>query len=325
MDAAAPLWPPPLIAEQSADPRAQERDLRNALADGDNPVEAGLHLAALLSQEERYDEALAAIDATSARGGDELLRLTRASLLRDLGRRHEAAAELRGLAAERGPSAMHPGTRFQWAELEWMSGNAAAATAVLSELMRTEAADPWCIEHRPQIDAMSLALARGEQAVLQGRDLLAELRRHGSLARRGQILDQLPANLPADPELAAGLLERAVVIACGDDSPIIRARGVRMARPATDDRVEFYTTALADEDPLVRRVAATSVAECMGRDAVPLLLDRLEVEEDTGTFAALHEVLATIVPGGPESPASGCVSAEARHALTEAWRAHCSL
>jgi Flp pilus assembly protein TadD len=122
--------------------------LRQELATAEDPTASALELAGFLAAEERHEEALAVVQQAETRSPDPRLRVARAGLQRDLGRRHLALAELETLVRERGAKALHPGLLYEVAELNWLEGNGAQALANLREIDQVHGDDPWCLDHR---------------------------------------------------------------------------------------------------------------------------------------------------------------------------------
>ena len=316
--------PPAGTPVRASEDAQRERMLREALASDVEPSEAALDLAALLCSLERHPEALAVLDAALPRSKSPLLRVARASVLRDLGRRDQAAAELRNLAAAHGTAELHPGLIFEWAELEWIAGNPEGAKAALLELAKVHPKDPWCTENRATIEDLSRAIESRQPPSLAPRDLLGELRGAQSVAQRIRVLEILTTIANKDDPDGRTVRTQAVAIACGDESPAIRARGVQLAAPGAEGREAFFTKALADEAAIVRRIAAERAAVVMGDAACPLLVARMASEDDAAVFLQLHESLAGLVAGAPQLPAEGLEQPEARLLLAAEWRKRCS-
>lgn len=302
----------------------RERQLRQELATADDPVPAALELADLLGALERHREALAVVETALTRGEVPALQVCRAGLLRDLGRRGEAAAALQALLRAHGPAAMHPGLLFELAELHWLVGDHDGAEATLRDLRQAHGDDPWCTSNAAALDGLGEELATASAPPrVRVRDLLGSLRGGATVADRVRLLGELVAMADRETDARREYLRgRALAIACGDDSPAVRARAVQLMQPHPDDAESFCREALADPAPLVRRCAAERAAECLRGDAVPLLLAALEREDDADAFAAMHAQLRQLCEAGPElqDAADPAARAEVRHA----WRQRCN-
>lgn len=307
------------------DGRREEADLRHQLATAADPTDAALDLAALLLDAERPAEALHALDTALARQPSPLLRLARAGVLRDLGQRHLAVAALAGLVREFGAAALNPGVLFELAELQWLEGAGDDAAATLATLRQVHAGDAWCLEHHAEIDGLAAEIVHhdGPQR-LRLRDLLGNLRGAPLATIRLATLERLLAIAEAEPELTGDLADRVLAIAAGDRSPAVRAAAVRRAAPAPAAALEFCQVALDDGDALVRRFAAARAAEVLGDAATPLLLARLEQEQDPAAFAALDGALASVCGLAPGLAADGTNTGPQRQAVVALWRRRCA-
>src|SRR5262245_33444249 len=92
------LVEPPSPSPSGETTNASEAELRARLARDDDPTEAAIELARLLDREGRQAEALLAIDTALQRAAGPMLQIARAGVLRDLGRRSEALAQLTAVA-----------------------------------------------------------------------------------------------------------------------------------------------------------------------------------------------------------------------------------
>jgi len=305
----------------AAEPGAFERSLRQELATAEDPTASALELAGLLAAKERHDEALAVVQQAETRSQDPSLRVARAGLQRDLGRRHLALAELEALVRERGARALHPGLLFEVAELNWLEGNGGQALANLRDIGQLHGDDPWCLEHQPQLRELAAEIQRGRGPQrVRVVDLLGNLRGAPNASTRIAVLEQLSRTASGDEDATAELLARAVEIASADAAPVVRARAVQLARPSAETAAEVCETALADEATIVRQFAAVRAVELLGPASAYLLLDCLAKEQDPATFAALHEALKRLGKKAPQLPVGGGETAEGRQKIVAAWR-----
>lgn len=303
------------------EPPAFERSLRQELATAEDPTASALELAAFLASEERHDEALAVVQQAGTRSQEPGLRVARAGLLRDLGRRHLALAELEALVREHGARALNPGLLFEVAELNWLEGNGAQALANLREIDQIHGDDPWCIDHRWQLSELAAEIQRGRGPQrVRNRDLLGNLRGAPDASKRIAALEQLTRTAAAGEGATAAVRARAVAIASGDAAPVVRARAVQLHQPSAETAAEFCETALADEATIVRQFAAPRAVELLGPASAFLLLDCLAKEQDPATFATLHEALKKLGRTAPQLPVGGGETAEGRQAIVAAWR-----
>lgn len=304
-----------------ADLRAHERRLREALL-GPDPVGAALDLAALLADLERHREARHVLLRARADQPNPALAVAIAGIQRDLGQRHLAVAELRTLRDTNGAVAMHPGLLFELAELEWLEGEGGAATKTLLELRRIHATDDWTRGNTARLDGLINEINshdRPQRVAL--RDLLGNLRGADSPTVRLRTLEQLVA-MTRQPDAAPGLqaLERRVLaVGVGDASSAVRARAIQLGPVGSTDRKVFCSMALADRDPLVRRVAAERAAELLGSAAGPLLTAQLAGERDAATFVAIDNTLRRLA-SEPETDGLTQPDAVERRAILERWQ-----
>lgn len=314
--------PPPPPAAEWTDAAELERHWRNQLATAADPAPAARELAALLAELERHGDALAAIDTVLPRTDNPTLRIVRAGLLRDLGQRHLAVAELRAVVTAHGAAALHPGMRFELAELEWLEGNANAASAVLDALAREPADAAWCDAHAGERQALATEIAAGRRPTkVRVRDLLGNLRGAPLATTRIAVLERLVAGGGVPAPDAQRLRERALAIAAGDESAAVRARAVNLVPPEAEFAAEFFDVALADEAPLVRRTAAARAAVALGAEANELLLRHLASEGDETVFVALDRALASLVRDAVALGPGDAATPERRAQVVARWRA----
>lgn len=270
-----------------------------------------------LRERELQPQALVLLDAALAEAPTVELRALRADLLRDVGRRSEARAEWNRLRREAGPAGLPPEQLVELAELEWMEGDAKAATATLQAAQAAAIGE----EH-----AATRALAEGlageltknpRPRLLQVRDLLGSLRGAESPRDRLATLEGLMRAQDVDAEVR----RRALAIASSDEAASVRARAVQLVTPAPGDAAEFVVAALADRDGLVRRCAVLRAEQLLGPAAAPLLVDQLQREGDETTFTAIDAALCRLVGGRDAEPFAGA-DAEGRRRVAAAWRQH---
>lgn len=304
-----------------------ERSLRAALASSSDPSGPALELMGLLCSCERYPDALAVAVEAQSRSNSPALRVAKAGVLRDLGRRHLAVAELRSLLQDHGAAGMHPSLLFELAEIEWLEGDPDASKQVLATIEAVHAGDAWCIEHRKSLEALADEMQHGASPTrVRVRDLLGNLRGAPSAMVRLRVLEQLSAaTLDGDQAASDDLHARAIAAACADESPSVRARAVQLAPFDGPTGEQFCATALDDPDALVRCCAAARAPEWLGAAGVPILLDHLAGEKDAAAFAALHGALAKLVPNAPALPSSSLDLACVRARIVQAWRQQCGL
>lgn len=328
---ARPVVPPPdapaaspVAAFEAAEPpapRGHEVALRDELALADDPTEAALALVARLREEERLDEALHVVEVAQGRHADPSLQVLRASLLRDVGRRHLAVAELRDLLRQTGPDQFAPALLLELAELEWLEGEREAATGTLHRLHATRGiADAETADVRTAAERLGAEISSSPRPrTMRARDLLGNLRGAPSSQERLAALERLagPGRIPGTAGVALG--QRAVAIASADPVPAVRARAVQLAQPPTADREDFCRAALEDESGLVRRCAVSRTVELLGRSAIPLLIERLQYETDEMTFPTIDAALCSLFPGSSPQPAAG-LTAASRQAVATQWQ-----
>lgn len=303
-------------------PREREADLRRELATAVDPTAAALELAALLTQFERCAEALAAIDAARMRVPSPALRVARAGVLRDLGQRHLAVAELRALRRELGAAAMHPHLLFELAELEWLEGDGQGTQQTLRELATTHGDDEWTKTHRAAREELMTACQVAERPRrLAIRDLLGNLRGAPLATERLAVLEQLVRGAGLEPAARSELRGKAVAIALVDEAEAIRARAVQLAEVPLDDLAEFCQEALADASPMVRQFAMQRCRELPRELAIPLLLHHLAGESCWPVWQAARGTLQSWHPSLAPLSTQSVATAEDRQQVLAAWRA----
>lgn len=293
---------------------AWERALRQELAEGEEPVAAALQLAQWLCDEERHREALAVADVAVRRCPDDLrAQLLRAGLLRDLGRRGEAAAVLRRLTGEVAPGDVHPSLLLTRAELEWLEGQPLVARQLLLDLRSHHQGDAWLTARREDVAVLEAAI-RGDVTgrSLPVRDLMGDLRGSLDPARRLVALESLRQ---ADPEVRA----RAVATAVVDAHPAIRSAGINAAELQPPALLELLQAALSDPAAVVRAAAADRCRD-LGRVGAGLLVAALEQETDAATFVRIHEHLRRLLPPAEPLPPGAADDPAVRVATVQAWR-----
>jgi hypothetical protein len=277
-----------------------------------------------LAHEERWDDALAAVDAAGAAApvADVRLLALRAELLRDLGRRHEALAIWRGIVAKVSLDRVDSPTMLAIAGIERMEGEREAALRTLAALRARGARDPWVAANDAELLRVQSELAAGQPiARISARDLLGNLRGAPTPDDRASALALLLRIDAGDPEAASALRRRAVLIAVADADAGVRAAAVAAWEPDDGVAEAYCAHALVDASPRVRLAAVPKVRGLEPARAVTLLLDRLAAEPDPTVFAALHAGLREVT-GATDvtAPLAGAGPAE-RDALVARWRA----
>ncbi len=308
-------------SEAGADPeRSHERRLRHDLAQAADPVPAAIELVAWLASEERHAEALAVVDLATARRATDELRVLRVGVLRDLGRRHEAVAELRALRRDVSADRLNPSLLFELAELEWLEGDGPAAAATLRSLAEVHAGDAFVIANADNRKRLATEIAAGGRpSRMRVRDVLGNLRGAPEAPDRLAALAYLAT--PAVRELDGGgaALAQAVAIGLGDDAEVVRAKAMELADPDPDVRTELVVAAFADPSTLVRQKAVARLFEWQPVGAAALALQQLEREDDVATFFVLGCALARWT--ATEPPTRAQVSAPAgRQELVQSLR-----
>lgn len=271
---------------------AGEAELREQLATAADPVPAAHELVARLGADERFADALAVVAAARQRSDSPWLPVLQASVLRDLGQRHAALAELLQLRSKVGAESFAPALQIEVAELQWLEGQKAEAAATLASLraaIGATAPAPVLAKLERLANEVGAAAAPRTIAV---RDLLGNLRGAPTATARLAALDRL-VRADADPEAQ----RRAIQVAAGDEASSVRARAVQLAAPSEPEREGFCREALADAAPLVRRFAVARTVELLGGAGTGLLFERLAVETDESLFVAIDAALCRVVPG----------------------------
>jgi hypothetical protein len=309
-----------LAAGASPEP-ATEAGLRHALVTAADPAQAALDLAGWLAAGERHDEALHVLEQALARAALPALQVARYGVLRDLGRRAEAAAVLAALAAAAPAPDWSPQLWFEAAELAWLEGDAALARARLAALSEQAAGSAFCREHAGRVAQLQRELASGRPpSRVPARDLLGNLRGAPEPAQRVAALRAL-VGLAGSPEpRSEELAALAVAIAAADPSPAVRATAVRLAQPEAAFAVDFCAAALADPAPHVRLAAVERTVHWLGTASPQLLLPALQQEADAMVFAALDAALVEVTAHGRAHDSLAVGNPAARAAVLDAWR-----
>lgn len=323
--------PGPSVDPILLDERELEKDLRHELATAADPTDVALELAGLLTDLERPREALAALEAAMSRRPGPRLSIAHAAVQRDLGQRHLAVAELERLRATQGALAVAPGVLLELAELQWLEGHGDTALATLTELRRAYSEDAWWTTNGTPVEQLALEVnTRSAPQRLRLRDLLGNLRgapnqlvRLRTLEEIVHLADHGKDSSEAQQRALAGLRERAIAIACGDEHPVVRARAIQLAKPVAATAMDFCAAAFGDASPVVRSCVAPRCAEWLGRSAIPLLLEVLAKETDGAAFRAMHEALGSLVTEAPQLLPQDEDKAERRLVVTAAWRQRC--
>lgn len=306
-----PVASPPVASPPVASPAsAGEAELREQLALAADPVPAAQELVVRLAADERFDEALAVVAAARRRSDSPMLSVLQASVLRDLGQRHAALAELLQLRNQVGAASFAPALQIEIAELQWLEGQKSEAAATLTSL-RSAVGDsaPAAILAKLERLASEVGAASAPRTIAV-RDLLGNLRGAPTATARLDALDRL-MRVDADAEVQ----RRAILVAAGDEASSVRARAVQLAAPAEADREEFCRVALADAAPLVRRFAIARTVELLGGAGTRVLVERLAVETDESLFVALDAALCRVVPGNEPHPLAGGDAAQRREVV----------
>jgi tetratricopeptide (TPR) repeat protein len=291
-----------------------EAQLRGRIAHDEDPTPAALALVRQFDAEERLPEALQVLEtALERKPSDSALRVARAGVLRDLGRRREAAEALAELLTLQGPERLHPGLLFELAELQTLEGNLSAANATLRMLRQAHGNAEWTHRASGDLTTLDRAVESGRPVRLLARDLLGNLR---GAPLSGDRLSALRELVRLDPELAA----RAVAIAGGDLDPEVRAESLHLAVVDAGIMPELVAAGLADRAPQVRLAAVQRAHELAAAESADLLLAALASEQDAGVFTALHGALHKLDPHGPELKTTVAEDPAARAVLVAAWR-----
>jgi hypothetical protein len=315
--------PPSLMAagaaaaapETSTSTDAEVAALRAELATGDDPAAAALALAELDDANERPADGLAAVDAAlRRRPGDRRLRLLRVELLRDLGRRHVAVAELAQLLAEPQGADLPPILFLDLAQMAWLEGDRQQAASALAVVQSRGRGQSWYAAQAETIAELHGEVAAGGRPQrIAVRDLFGNLRAAPTLAEREHACREL---------IAVGGLTRARALAIAGDDPEPRLRGIAIQLADVDmpSLCEVCRLGLADSSPVVRAIAAGRARELPGERGADMLFAALAVESDAAAFAIMHHALHTLVPAGPELAAREADSTDGRAAVVAAWR-----
>jgi hypothetical protein len=304
-----------------------EQRLRHELVTGQDPAAAALELATWLAKGERYDDAMAVVAAARERKtSDPDLQRLQAALLRDLGRRFEAAAVLAELCGNTPAKDISPELLLGRVRLEWLcafdSGQVdnavrkqhlAAARELLRSLQQAHAGDSWLTENSARIEAVASALARGISPPLGPLDAFGDLRGSPDPERRMYVLGLLC-------EQGGETRARATAIAGVDKHPSLRAAAVTYTEVDAQALPDVCARALHDADAQVRRAGARRAATLKAAEAAAMLVPALCAESDPEAFTAMHEELSRHVPGGPSLPFGGAADAEVRRTVATAWQ-----
>lgn len=276
-----------------------------------------------LTASEQYEAALALLEPVADSGIANPVTAARIGLLRDLGRRAEALSLLRTLVHEVGPTAVHPGLLFEWAELAWLEQRPDEAQGALRILQEHHAVQPWTVAHAAELTGLQRELTRGGTPQrLRVRDLLADLRGHPDPSRRLWSLQRLLAAAgDADDPVAVELRGRAVAIAAGDSEPSLRALALRSAEVHPDELLLLCAAGGADPAPLVRLAAVQRSRRLPDDQALPLLWEWCQQEVDGDVFVSIHAALAGRVADAPPLPDEAREVLEARARVLQQWRA----
>ncbi len=289
--------------------------LRAELAEGEvaPAVDAALELAAWLAREELHGEALAVLDAGSARApGDPRLGAARARVLRDLARFDMAADQARRVLEIR-PQDL--GALRLLIECERSAGRPEVALQLIGQQTVQPSVPGGETAFTDLREELERQLAGGRR-VCTPAELLAQVRGGAELSERLAALRPLLAE-PATRE-------RAAVVGFAQDEPVLRVTVVGALpadHPAFAERLE-----LAAEDPaaVVRGAAARRVPEIVQQNrAIRLLRRMLDAEEDDYVFRLVHEALTSclgrrvdLLPEAEQDP-------ETRERVRREWRQAC--
>src|SRR5262245_23211649 len=294
--------------------RASEAELRARLARDDDPGEAAIELARQLDREGRLVEALLAIDTALQRATGPQLQIARAGVLRDLGRRSEALAQLTAVADGPAGAGAAPGLLFEWAELAALEDHLALARHALQRLEEAPDFAAFAVDRQAELAALRQALAAGRRLVpVRVRDVLGELRGNADAAVRRSAFMALFA-LGGDPA------STAVAAILDDPDAELRSLGVRSASVPVAALAEFCALALSDPAPAVRRAGAERAAVLPAAEAAALLLPTMTSEADAEAFTAMHATLHQLTGTGAELTAAAAADPALRAALVAQWR-----
>jgi len=293
-------------------------------ADGPtDAVDELLDKAAAMANVEAHADALLALEG-SAFTQDLRVTMARADLWRDLGRRHEALAAMRGVRERLGAAAIDPCTLFDLAELERLEGERAAARRTIASIRELHGAAAWTRANAAQLARVDGQLAAAEPVrAMSARDLLGNLRGAPDPAERLAALRALlDGHYGATAAAAAAAVrERAVAIAVGDAAEAVRLAGVVAWRFDAELARDFVALALVDTSPLVRRAAIAHADKLAPSAKVTLLSARLIQEDDADVFLALHDGLRRATGGGVAIAPLDIATSAGRAEVIARWRA----
>ncbi len=296
------------------------RDAGEAPVGSKDAVEELLDMVAVLADGEAHVDALRAIDA-SPYALDLGVAMARADLLRDMGRRHEALAVMRGVRESLGAAAIAPQVLFEFAELERLEGDRAAARRTLASIRELHGEAAWTRANDSRLALVDGQLAAGEPVrAMAARDLLGNLRGAPQPAERLAALRALLDGAYGDADRALAVRERAITIALGDDSEPVRLAGVEAWTYDAAIGRDFVALALCDASPRVRRAAVVHAANLPTAAASALLLARMSQEADVEVFLALHDGLRAAAGGGAAITPLDAATAAGRAAVVDRWR-----
>lgn len=283
-------------------------------------VEELLDVAATLADVELHADALRSLDA-SVHAADLRVAMARADLLRDLGRRHDALAAMRGVRDRLGAAAIDPRVLFEIAELERLEGERASARRTIAAIRELHGDAAWTRANGARLAVVDGQLAAGEPVrAMSARDLLGNLRGAPEPVERLAALRSLLDGASADTVEAASVRERAVTIALGDDAEPVRLAGVEAWTFDAAIGRDFVALALCDASPRVRRAAVAHAGHLPPAAAAALLFARMNQEEDVEVFLALHDGLRAAAGGGAAITPLDAATAAGRAAVVDRWR-----
>lgn len=297
----------------SMDDDQAEVECLQAIRTAEDPIGPALRLVTLLEGQERHEDALAVLEQLGARRPTTALDVAIASVLRDLGRRPEALVRLQR-AQEGNPSAFGPGLVHEMAELAVLCGDYAAAAESLGSLRASIEADAYEKLHATELEALRSCIAR--RAVprqLKVRDLLADLRGAADSEHRLHTLQLLL-------QQRSEVVERACILAVGDEDARLRAVGVQHAKVPEGSLAEFCAVALSDPDASVRAAGARRADDLPPAERVPLLLPALCAESSASTFAEIDARLCAAVGSGKPAESAQASDASFRRLVVEERR-----
>jgi len=306
--ASAPSW------ELTPVPRETEATLRSRLANDVDPSAAALELVWRLQREERHGEALYVVETALRRRPQVMpLEATRAGLLRDLGRRHEAVAALVVLRAAVGVGNMHPGMLFELAELQWLEGDGQAGQQTLAGLVEHHAEHGWTSSRTVDLAELERALRAPAPDRMSMRDLLGNLRGCPDSLERLGAFEALVA-------LGGEGRVRAEAVMLDDRDPLLRARGVSQANVRPAVLAGFCAAALTDSESLVRAAGAARTSGLPPAEAAALLLPVMAAETSAEAFCVMHAVLRQVSGIGNDLSTNAATDPARRAAVLAEWR-----